>query len=111
MMPFIRVCDVDELWDGELAAFELGQLQILLVRLEGTYHAYQANCPHQSVPLEEGSLDGHTLTCRAHLWQFDLRTGRGINPASACLRRHPLKVEGNAVHVSAALEGMDDEWT
>ncbi|MGF1468876.1 MAG: Rieske 2Fe-2S domain-containing protein [Sandaracinaceae bacterium] len=99
-MKFVRVCDADELWDGEMDAFDVGEEEILLVRLDGAYRAFQGICPHQSVSLAEGSLEGTTLTCRAHLWQFNACTGQGINPAKERLRRYPVEVRDGGVFVA-----------
>jgi len=33
------------------------------------------------------------LTCQAHLWEYDARSGRGINPASARLTPVAVRVE------------------
>jgi nitrite reductase/ring-hydroxylating ferredoxin subunit len=59
-------------------------------------------CPHQSQPLVDGVLDGTTLTCSAHEWMFDVRTGQGINPRGSCLTRHDVYVVDGAVLVSRA---------
>ena len=96
---FARVCDEDELWDGEMAAFRIAGGDVLVVRIDGCYRAYQDSCPHQHMPLTDGTLTGTTLTCRHHMWQFDVRTGRGINPAAARLARHPVAVEAGGVWV------------
>ncbi len=32
-------------------------------------------CPHAGVPLSDGTLEGCVITCRAHGWPFDVRTG------------------------------------
>jgi toluene monooxygenase system ferredoxin subunit len=97
-MPRFRLC-ADELWDGEMDAFEVGGVEVLLVKVDGHYCAYQGSCPHQSMALVEGELKDGLLTCRAHLWQFDARTGRGVNPQTACLRRFPLTVTAGEVFV------------
>jgi toluene monooxygenase system ferredoxin subunit len=101
---FERICDASELWDGEMAAFAVSGEDVLLVRLDGCYHAYRGICPHQSVRLVDGSLDGATLTCRGHLWQFDARSGRGINPAASRLTRYALKIEAGGVWVRVVPE-------
>ena len=67
--------------------------------LDGTPVAYENRCPHLASPLSAGSLDGGVLTCGAHEWQFDARTGRGVNPASACLRRYPVRLDGEQIFV------------
>jgi len=97
-MPLFRLC-ADELWDGEMESFDAGGAPILLVKLDGRYCAYQGACPHQSTPLVEGHLAGGVITCRAHLWQFDARTGRGINPRSACLKHYPLRIVEGDIYV------------
>lgn len=90
----------DDLWDGEMESYDVYGREVLLVKVDGRFHAYDGACPHQSVALIEGILDGTTLTCRAHAWSFDTRTGEGINPRTTCLVRHAVHVVDGAVHVS-----------
>ena len=66
---------------------------MLLINLEGALHAYTDACPHQGTPLSQGSLKALVLSCATHEWQFDARTGCGINPLSACLEPLSLKVQ------------------
>jgi nitrite reductase/ring-hydroxylating ferredoxin subunit len=100
----VEVCDADRLWDGEMAHFCIGRTSILLLRLDGRFHAYQAHCPHLGVALADGELDGVVLTCSAHRWQFDAANGQGVNPRSACLRRFPVRVVGQKVVVECEPE-------
>ncbi len=79
---------------------ELDGREILLIRLDGQYHAYDGLCPHSGTPLADGRLDGTSLTCSAHEWEFDARTGAGVNPAAACLKRYEVRVDGGRVLVS-----------
>jgi toluene monooxygenase system ferredoxin subunit len=48
---------------------------LCLVRLDDCVVAFPDRCPHRGYPLSHGSLDGTVLTCAAHTWQFDVRTG------------------------------------
>jgi len=50
---------------------------VLLVNVDGTVRAYSNRCPHQASALDEGHLDGETLTCAKHLWEFNAVTGCG----------------------------------
>jgi toluene monooxygenase system ferredoxin subunit len=90
---------LDDIWADEMIAVKLGAAEVLLCNLDGTLAAYEDRCPHLANPLSEGVLDGGVLICGAHEWQFDARTGRGINPASACLRRYPVRLDGDQIFV------------
>lgn len=98
----VAVCGSDELWDGEMACFRVGETGILLVKLGGRFYAYEARCPHQGVALMEGELDGEVLTCRAHQWQFEVTTGQGVNPKGVRLKGFPVHVVAGQVLVEVA---------
>jgi len=80
---------------------------VLLVRLNGVVYAYENRCAHLGVALSEGRLDGSVLTCRAHHWQYDVRSGAGINPATACLRCFAVKIEDGTVFVDVHAPSPD----
>ncbi|MBT3626905.1 MAG: Rieske 2Fe-2S domain-containing protein [Rhodospirillaceae bacterium] len=102
-MAFTKVCTLDDVWQGEMEAFEVDGTEVLLVHtLDGEVHAVQAICPHQEVELAEGELEGKVLTCCMHLWQFDVSSGKGLNPTHAELAKFPVKVEGDDVLVDVA---------
>ena len=98
---FVRVCSLDDLWEGEMEVFDAGEREVLLVHSEGgTVAAFDPKCPHQNFALVQGSLAGRTLTCAAHKWQFDASTGAGINPKAGKLKSYPVKVENDNVFVA-----------
>jgi toluene monooxygenase system ferredoxin subunit len=90
---------LDDIWAGEMRAVNLGATDILLCNLDGMLVAYEDRCPHLASPLSEGVLSDGVLTCAAHEWEFDVRTGRGVNPASACLHRYPVRVDDEQIFV------------
>lgn len=99
-MSFIKVCTVDDLWEGEMEPFTVNGHEILLVCAEGgNVKAFQGICPHQDIPLAEGKFDGQKIICRAHLWQFDACSGKGINPDDCALAEYPVKLNGDDILV------------
>lgn len=100
-MAFTRVCRADEVWEGDLAEFEVDGHTIVLVHpRDGELIAIQGECPHQSFPLSAGEFDGRrVLICNSHRWEFDVLTGRGINPDDCELARYPVKIEAGEVYV------------
>ncbi|MSR13719.1 MAG: 2Fe-2S ferredoxin [Gammaproteobacteria bacterium] len=103
-MAFEKICTLEEVWEGEMAGFTTANgTEVLLIGLQDyVVRAVQQTCPHQQFSLADGILDRHVLTCRAHLWQFDVRTDRGINPSDCALAVYPTKVEGDDVYIDVA---------
>ena len=100
-MSFVKVCTLDDVWEGEMTSATVNGHEILLVCADGgTIKAFQGICPHQDIPLVEGKFDGKKVICRAHLWQFDAENGKGINPDDCALAEYPVRVEGEDVFVS-----------
>jgi len=98
-MTLCRVGTLDLVWQGEKVGVVVDGRPVLLVNVDGAVCAYEDRCRHKGVKLSEGRLEGTVLTCAAHGWQYDARTGQGINPANVALVRYPVKVEGPYVFV------------
>ena len=96
-MTFRKVASLDDLWSGEMLALDVGENNILLVNIDDHIYAYANACPHQKSRLSEGNLIGKTLRCARHHWEFDVCTGHGINPQSACLRVFPVSIESSDI--------------
>jgi toluene monooxygenase system ferredoxin subunit len=104
-MAFQQVCKLDDLWEGEMQSFVVAGHEVLVIRADGgMVRAVQATCPHQEIPLVEGALQGHSLMCRAHLWQFDISTGQSINPEGCKLALYPVRLEQDTIFVD--VEGV-----
>jgi len=105
MSLFVAMRDAD-LWIGEMRAFTLAGRRVLLLRLEDeSVRAYENRCAHLGLPLNEGTLVGSVLTCPAHHYQYDARTGLGINPASTALV--PLHVQVVAGEIMVDMAAID----
>jgi toluene monooxygenase system ferredoxin subunit len=96
---WVLVGALDDLWEGDTRSVSLDGREILLCNVAGAVFAYDDSCPHLGNPLSKGKLEGHVLTCAAHEWSFDVRTGGGINPSQLCLQRHAVRIEGGQILV------------
>lgn len=88
-----EVSHLDDLWEGEMEAVEVEGKPVVLINIDGEVWAYQNRCPHQAWPLDDGDLEDEKLTCANHLWEFDVTTGKGINPANCSLVGYQCKVD------------------
>jgi (2Fe-2S) ferredoxin/nitrite reductase/ring-hydroxylating ferredoxin subunit len=97
-----RVCRSDEVPASGIKQFSVDGADIVVIKTGDALVAYQALCPHEAVPLEQGVHDGAVLTCLEHLWQFDVRTGAPLGEAEAGLKGYRLTEERGEVYVELA---------
>ncbi|MDZ4233994.1 MAG: Rieske 2Fe-2S domain-containing protein [Dietzia sp.] len=90
---------LDDVWEGEMRAVSLNTVDVVLCNIAGQVHAYHDRCPHLANPLSDGELRENILTCAAHEWVFDARTGDGVNPEDARLSRFPVRLDGDRILV------------
>ena len=53
---------------------------VLVVHVNGDFHALQGTCSHEYFELDKGFLTAGTLTCALHLSRFDLTDGEPLDP-------------------------------
>jgi toluene monooxygenase system ferredoxin subunit len=104
-MQWYEIMPFDDLWIGEMLGVEVGGVKLLLLNVEDDVRAFLDRCPHRASPLSEGNLDGLTLTCTTHLWEFNAITGRGINPESSELIQFPVRIENGIIYVEVPEAG------
>jgi len=103
------VAKVNDLQDGEMKEVEVGEISVLLVRVDGEFHAIGSKCTHFGAPLEEGVLHEHRVRCPWHQACFDVVTGDLEEPpALDALSQFDVRVEGESVIVSVP-EGATEE--
>ena len=101
-MAFTRAASIDDVWIGEMKGISVSGTRVLLVNVEGEIRAFEDRCAHLASPLSGGRFDAGVLTCASHEWCYDARTGEGINPRAARLRRFPVRIEGGEVLVDVS---------
>jgi toluene monooxygenase system ferredoxin subunit len=100
MRTWAYATSLDELWDGEVIGTVVDEtVEIVLCNVGGEVFAYDDRCPHLGGRLSNGVLDGSMLTCAAHEWVFDVRSGGGVNPAASCLRQYDVRLDGDDIFV------------
>ncbi len=101
MTESIKVATIDEVEEGSLLPLEADGEPICLAKVEGCIYAFTDNCTHISGPLNEGELEGYTLTCPWHLAQFDVRTGKVLRgPARQDILTYPVTIEDGTISIS-----------
>ncbi len=57
-----------------------GTEPVLVVNVDGAFHAVQGICSHEYFELDKGFLTDGSLTCALHLSRFDLESGEALDP-------------------------------
>jgi nitrite reductase/ring-hydroxylating ferredoxin subunit/(2Fe-2S) ferredoxin len=94
-----RVCQSADVPANGMKQFSVDGVDLLIVNAGDAYLAYQALCPHETVPLEQGIHDGCVLTCLEHMWQFDLKSGAPMGDAQVGLKGYRLKEDKGELYV------------
>lgn len=83
-----------ELAVGESRRMECAGRAVFIHRAtQRAWRVYDSLCPHQATHIPHLGLQGDTLTCPKHEWQFDLRSGACTAKGDQPLRQWPSKVE------------------
>ena len=99
MPKFVRLATLEELPLGAAREVEFEGRVYALFNVDGQISAIDGICPHQGGPLADGPLEGTTVTCPWHGWQFDVRTGK--TPLGPKIKQtvYEVQVEGQDVLV------------
>ncbi len=102
MAERVKVAKHGELKDGEAKAVVVNDVPVALFYVGGKYYALADSCCHRGGPLSEGTLDGLTVSCPWHAWEFDLTTGACVTNPGAQQPCYEVAVEGDDVIVVLA---------
>lgn len=86
------VIGLDELQEGT-TRLACDDRELFIHRDGDSINVYDSRCPHQVTNIPQLALDGCTLTCPKHEWQFDIRTGECIAKGDRPLNRFETMVE------------------
>lgn len=100
MQEFVRVTDTAAVPPGKARAFVVGEYEVALFNIDGTYYALENACPHQGGPIADGWIEGVTVTCPWHAWTFDVRTGGLTIGELSVIPRFEVRVEQDGVYLS-----------
>lgn len=99
-MAYQRVARLGDVPSGRGLCVLIDGIDVGLFRVGNEVHALENRCPHAGDPLSEGSLDGSIVTCRAHGWQFDVRSGFRPEDADGFpIPRFAVRITGDVVEV------------
>ena len=103
MEEFVTVAKTSDLDKGEMMQVDVGDEQILLSNVDGTFYAVNDVCTHAEGSLSDGYLEGVEVECPLHGSRFDVKTGEVLSePAADPVERYTVRVEGDDILIGPA---------
>lgn len=96
---FHRVGSVSALRSGQPVGGTVEGKEVAVFAVADGFVATSGICPHAQGPLCEGEVDGHTLTCPWHGWQFSLDSGVCEEDPGLQLERYEVRIDGDDILV------------
>jgi nitrite reductase/ring-hydroxylating ferredoxin subunit len=99
-MALTKVATVQEVPSGQAIKVKVGDKDIALFNVNGTFYALDDTCSHRGGPLSEGELEGQEVVCPWHGARFNLTTGAHLSPpAPRGVTAYKVQVAGNDVQI------------
>jgi nitrite reductase/ring-hydroxylating ferredoxin subunit len=102
---FVEVARTQDVPSGTVTVVEVGDHQLALANVEGSFFAVDNQCPPRGGSPGDGSINTQwsewALECPLHGSVFDVRTGEVLNPPAAVrVRTYAVGVARGVVRVS-----------
>lgn len=91
--------------DDTINKAAVDDLRLIVVKDQDDVFAYRDECPHERHPLSLGELECGVITCRMHLWEFEVRSGQHVTMVPMVERnlvRYPVRVVDGKIEVDIA---------
>lgn len=97
---FKKLCKLSELQVNQGKRFIVDDNEVAVFKVGEDVFALNNICPHQHTPLlYDGFVENCCVTCPAHGWMFDLKTGKRPT-GSRGVDSYPVKIINDDVYVS-----------
>ena len=102
MAKWTDVVAAEDVPEGGKVCAQAEESPVVICRVQDQWFAVRNVCPHAGMPLGDGDLSGHVLTCPYHGYAYNIKNGRNIDwpydelPA----KTYPVRVENGTVQVN-----------
>lgn len=98
---WIPILPIAEFNDEEAQCIEIEGKKIAIYKTEGCFYATDDRCPHGNASLSEGWLEDGKIECPLHQSEFDLKTGKVLNPpCKVDVPIYPVEVRENTLFIA-----------
>jgi nitrite reductase/ring-hydroxylating ferredoxin subunit len=77
-----RICHSKDITEGHISVYGIAKKDILVGRKNGKLFACDNSCPHRGASLSKGHLDGESIICYMHGYEYNIFDGRLVTMKS-----------------------------
>lgn len=100
MIDYLPVAEMEGVPRGGGCVVRANGREIALFNVDGEICALENQCPHRGASLGDGTVEGHTVFCPLHGWQFDLKTGACLDKPDRPAASLPVRVVDGRIEVA-----------
>lgn len=90
---------LDQLGPGQLTEVSVGPSTYAVGNAAGKFFCVDGICPHAGGPLGQGALQGETIVCPWHGFEFNCRTGVNSDDEDLIIDQFPVVIENNTIFI------------
>lgn len=96
----IKIANTSDIPQGQArkVTLENGE-EIALFHVGEKFYALKNACPHQGGPLSLGDIEGDTVVCPWHNWQFDLSDGTCIVGLAEGTTTYKIEIDQDSIYL------------
>jgi nitrite reductase/ring-hydroxylating ferredoxin subunit len=97
---WIKVLRCEDLSPGEMAGLEIGDSQVAVYNVDGSFYATDNICTHGYASLSDGYLEGDEIECPLHGGRFKVTNGEAVlEPAECPLKTYRVRIADEEVEI------------
>ena len=100
MANYVKVASVSQVAPGSGIVASVNDKEVAVFNVDGTFYAIDNVCKHRGGPLGEGELDGDTVPCPWHAWQYNVKTGVCLTKDGITMDRYDVRVVNEDIEIA-----------
>jgi len=95
-----KLAEISDIPKGSTLSCNLDGKNIAVCNVDGSFYAIEDICTHDGGALDQGTLEGHIITCPRHGATFDVTTGAALSmPAVVPVKTFSLEIESDVIYI------------
>jgi nitrite reductase/ring-hydroxylating ferredoxin subunit/Fe-S cluster biogenesis protein NfuA len=96
---WVKAATLDQIIENRILAVRVNNHDVILCKQGDNISCYRNSCSHLGFPLDKGKVEKGIITCSAHEFQYELKTGECLTVPDISLQSYEVKVKHDNVYI------------